>query len=146
MSLSQGYFKYINSERWYKKREYWLEMADYECEWCSKHGCALHVHHLTYTNFMHEHDDDVIVLCPACHKHADIIRKLIKGKVNNPLIRNILKKRGYPFNMKLKSRRHVIKLKKDLKKANDMLKKIDNLNSKDVKKLQRYLKEVKSEW
>lgn len=142
MALSEGYFSYINSEQWYRKRERWLEMADYECEWCSKHGCALHVHHLNYANFMYESDNDVIVLCPACHKHADIIRKLIKGRENEPLIRHILEKRGYPFDMKLKSRRHVIKLKKDLKRAVKMLSKINNLSSKDKAALENYLKEV----
>lgn len=143
MALSEGYFSYINSEQWYRKRERWLELADYECEWCSKHGCALHVHHLNYNNFMNESDNDIVVLCKACHKHADAIRKLVKNRDNEPLIQHILEKRGYPFNMKLKSRRHVIKLKKDLKKAIKMLGTIHSLNPKDKKTLKAYLKEVK---
>lgn len=142
MSLSQGYYNYMNSEQWYRKRERWLEMADYECEWCGKHGCALHIHHLTYKNFMHETDDDVIVLCRACHKHADIIRKLIKDRENEPLFRHMLEKRGYPFNMKRSTRRHVIKFKNDLKKAVKMLKSLKSLNPRDMDALQKHLKEV----
>ena len=143
MALSQGYYNYIHSEVWYRKRERWIELADYECEWCSRHGCAFHIHHVTYENFMHEKDDDVIVLCKACHKHADVIRKITKGRENEPIIRHILEKRGYPFDMKLKSRGHVIKLKRDLKKAIKMIGSLDSLDSRDMKALQSYLKEAK---
>lgn len=143
MALSEGYHQYIKSEQWFRKREEWLKMADYECEWCSKYGTTLHIHHLTYVNFMHEQDDDIIVLCPACHKHADVIRKYIKGRENEPIIEHILEKRGYPFEMKLKSRRHVIKLKRDLKKAINMIKSIKNLNPKDRKSIEDYIKEAK---
>ena len=92
---------------------------------------------------MHEKDDDVVVVCKACHKHGDIIRKIVKKHGHEPLIQHILKKRGYPFNMKLRSRKHVIKLKRDLQKAVKILKTVNNLNQKDTQALQDYLKEAK---
>lgn len=142
MALSQGYYNYINSEQWYRKRERWLELADYECEWCGKHGCALHVHHLTYANFMHETDNDIIVLCKACHKHADIIRKTIKDYRGEILIEHMLEKRGYPFDMKRTTRGHVIKFKKELKRAVKMLKSAEKLSPRDKSALQKSLKEA----
>ncbi len=135
MSLTSGYHAYINSEYWYRKRERWLKMADYECEWCSKMQTALHVHHLNYDNFYNESDSDVIVLCPACHKHADKIRKLIRGRENEPAIQAILEDRGYPFEMKLKSRKHVIELKRKLKRVVKTFDALGDLSPEDQKVL-----------
>jgi len=123
MPLSDGYFAYINSDAWYRKRERWIELADYECEWCSEFKKPLHIHHLSYENFGRENEDDVIVLCRACHLHADEIRKLLKGWTDEPFIRKLLSKRGYPFNMKRTTRKHVIKFKKRIKETQKALKK-----------------------
>lgn len=140
MALSQGYYNYIHSDLWYQKRERWLKMANYECEWCSRICTTLHIHHLTYENFMNESDDDIVVLCKPCHKHADIIRKLIKGRENEPVIQSILDNRGYPFDMKLKSRKHVIKLKRRLKKVIKTLDEIYGLDTADEEKLKACLR------
>ena len=38
-----------------------------EDEWLPPHAYRLEVHHLTYERLGHEHPEDLIVLCPACH-------------------------------------------------------------------------------
>lgn len=121
MALSEGYKKYMNSNKWYAYRKRRLEEANYECELCSKHGCALDVHHLTYENFMHEEMKDTLVCCRACHKYADRIRKLLKRLEHGDSRKheralNVLKRYGYPFNMKANSRDKLKKLWKQLKR------------------------------
>ena len=46
------------------------ELRVEEDEWLPPHAYRLEVHHLTYERVGHEHPDDLIVLCPACHAAA----------------------------------------------------------------------------
>lgn len=46
------------------------ELRQEEDEHLPPHAYRLEVHHLTYERIGHEHPDDLIVLCPACH--ADV--------------------------------------------------------------------------
>lgn len=109
MALSEGYKQYMKSDRWFMYRERRLQKANYECELCSKHGCALDVHHLTYENFMHEKPEDTLVCCRACHKYADRIRKLVKrlkrgNSYKHRRALSVLEYYGYPFDMNADSR------------------------------------------
>jgi len=139
MSLTSGYHQYMNSIEWYRKRERWLRLADYECQWCSRMQTTLYIHHLTYENFYNEKDEDIIVLCKPCHNHGDVIRKLLKGNKNNPLIQNLIQKRGYPFNMKLSSRKHVIKFKRKLKRTVNLINDLKELKPSEKRKALSYL-------
>lgn len=69
----QEYQQYINSPAWKRFREYAIKQAGYKCARCgvSKWSGPLEVHHLTYERFKRERLTDVIVLCKACHEHAD---------------------------------------------------------------------------
>lgn len=120
-----------------------MKLADYECEWCSKHMCELHIHHLTYVRIFKEKDSDVKVLCPTCHKWGDKIRKLIKDAKGSKSTRSVVKvfeeKFGYP-DMKKNDRRHVVKFYKEIVKALDCLEVMKSLNSKVRKAILKELK------
>lgn len=136
--VNEGYKKYINSKQWYRKRERWLELADYECQWCSNTQTVLQIHHLTYKNFYHEKDEDVIVLCRACHKYADRIRKHLKTSKYKKELLKYAKSKGYPFDMKNKSRHHVRRLESRLIELESRL---EELNSIEVSQ-KRVLKAI----
>lgn len=112
--VSNAYKKYINSKEWYRKRERWLEQADYECQWCSRRRCRLQVHHLTYERLFNERDDDVIVLCSTCHKWADKIRKILSNTPHKEVLRDYAESVGYPHDMKRNYRGHVRRFKRRL--------------------------------
>ncbi len=79
--------QYLASENWKVRRARSLYLAQHRCQ---NPACArgylrsltdeelreaiprtvyrLEVHHLTYERLGHEADDDLIVLCPACHR------------------------------------------------------------------------------
>ncbi|MFW6173122.1 MAG: hypothetical protein ACOC5T_05200 [Elusimicrobiota bacterium] len=139
MTLSQGYYKYMNSREWYRKRSRWLEQANYECGFCSRSQTTLQVHHLTYDNFRHEKDEDIIVLCKACHKHSDEIRKMLLGFEDEPLIKKLIEERGYPHNMKRKTRKHVLRFKKKLKKAKNTIERARSLSPRERKRIEEIL-------
>lgn len=67
------YDNYMKSEEWDKKRDAAYKRAGYTCEECYKTGVKLNAHHKTYSNFGHEKEEDIIVLCDDCHakKHLD---------------------------------------------------------------------------
>ena len=69
----QEYAEYIRSPAWKQRRYKAIQKAGERCQRCglSKWSVALEVHHLTYERFKGEHPDDLIVLCPDCHKNAD---------------------------------------------------------------------------
>lgn len=57
----------------YLKTKYWetrsiqaKERAGWRCSLCNKEG-ELHTHHRTYERLGYEDDEDLIVLCAACH-------------------------------------------------------------------------------
>jgi hypothetical protein len=63
--INEDYERYIKSKDWQCKRYQKLEEIDY-CEECGSTK-NLHVHHLTYDNFMDEPMEDLQVLCKECH-------------------------------------------------------------------------------
>jgi hypothetical protein len=67
-----SYNEYINSKDWLKKKIEFFKFLKASklkrvCDIC---GCKkrLHVHHLSYKNFMNEEMTDLQLLCYACHK------------------------------------------------------------------------------
>jgi HNH endonuclease len=67
-----AYVCYLNSKAWGAKRSAILDRAARDCEAC---GDALEageaeVHHLTYARVFRELPEDLIALCPGCHRRA----------------------------------------------------------------------------
>ena len=64
------YYKYIQSPEWKQKATEVKERAGWKCQLCNKEGSNgdLHAHHNNYKNLGNETEQDIIVLCAACHK------------------------------------------------------------------------------
>jgi AAA domain/HNH endonuclease len=67
-----AYRRYLNSQAWAAKRGEILARADGECEEC---GAGLgpgeaEVHHLSYERVGRELPEDLVALCPGCHRRA----------------------------------------------------------------------------
>lgn len=73
MPRTQFYLNYIQSDKWYAKRAKIIEKRGYVCESCSSTH-QLQLHHLTYDRLGHELDEDLLLLCKACHETADRVR------------------------------------------------------------------------
>ena len=73
LTREEEYEQYIHSARWKQLRAKALQRANGKCEKCgtSKWSVTLEVHHQTYARFQNESLDDLVVLCPPCHKEAD---------------------------------------------------------------------------
>ncbi len=73
---SAEYERYMKSEAWEKKRSERLELDDNKCVMCGRpNGLQkdrttpiLQVHHIHYKNLGHEPMEDLVSLCPTCHK------------------------------------------------------------------------------
>lgn len=73
------YRRYLFSKKWKQKRQQVFERAKKNantdnqfgvCERCGykPYKPCLQVHHLTYANLFNEPLEDLILLCPKCHK------------------------------------------------------------------------------
>jgi 5-methylcytosine-specific restriction endonuclease McrA len=82
---SPEYKDYLASPAWQRRRQQALGRARERCEACGEEGGTLHCHHLTYHNLGNEGAWDLMVLCPACHDDADLIRE---DDLNSPHERN----------------------------------------------------------
>ena len=60
------YEAYLRSPLWAAARRRALRRAGSRCQVCNADG-GLEVHHRTYERLGREHDDDLFVLCAACH-------------------------------------------------------------------------------
>lgn len=102
MSLSKGYKRYIKSEKWFGIRDKVLKRDNYQCQYCKAVGVTLHVHHLTYDNFMHERLKDLTTCCKPCHNILDKIRKTLKKITESQRAKKdaVLDFYGYPHKMK----------------------------------------------
>lgn len=61
-----NYHAYLQSSAWRARRNRRLQMAQWRCEACQGRR-DLEVHHLTYARIGREWDQDLRVLCHACH-------------------------------------------------------------------------------
>lgn len=71
--LSPEYLAHINSNGWARFADEQRLQAGYRCEWptCGKVDPDLAVHHVHYERFGQERPEDVLVLCPLCHRDLD---------------------------------------------------------------------------
>lgn len=67
--------KYIKSPEWKRRADAKRRGAGHRCEYCNLAAKVLEVHHLTYERLGYEEDDDLVVLCKACHAVADTMRR-----------------------------------------------------------------------
>jgi hypothetical protein len=66
------YQEYLRSARWLKVRRAVMLRAKGKCEICRRwegKECA----HLTYERLFHEHLEDLLWLCPRCHRELDLV-------------------------------------------------------------------------
>lgn len=61
------YQSYLRSLRWKARRLGAIALARAHCADCGA-AADLHVHHLTYDRIGNERDEDLVVLCSACHE------------------------------------------------------------------------------
>lgn len=61
------YEDYLQTPHWKRKREDKLRAVGYRCQVCHRGGRTLDVHHRTYDRRGEELDQDLTVLCRACH-------------------------------------------------------------------------------
>ena len=66
------YKDYLKTYYWENTRQRILNERGHTCERC---GCSLfdksfEVHHLSYLRLGDEYDDDLMLLCPECHKEV----------------------------------------------------------------------------
>lgn len=62
----EAYKYYVKTDCWAVRREAYLKNHD-RCEGCGL-VARLQVHHLTYENFGHEPDADLLAVCVGCHR------------------------------------------------------------------------------
>ena len=81
------YQKYLQSEKWKKKRKEIYELRKGKCEICKcKLYRSYHVHHKTYKRLGNEINSDLVLLCEKCHVeiHRQVnIKKSSKIKALN---------------------------------------------------------------
>lgn len=78
------YTKYIASNAWMRVRVRVFNRRGVQCEKCgSTDGTRLDIHHLTYERLGFERDEDLQILCQACHRKAhgrDVFGERIQWK------------------------------------------------------------------
>lgn len=80
---SKQYDNYMKSDAWAKKRKERLELDDNRCVMCGrrnglrKDGVTpiLQVHHIKYINLGNEPMEDLVSVCPGCHKKLHLYYK-----------------------------------------------------------------------
>lgn len=61
---------------WTEKREWMLWLCSGKCERCGTrpHSSELQLHHIHYDSLWYESHQDLQLLCPPCHRKADLER------------------------------------------------------------------------
>lgn len=62
-----SYAEYLQTPLWQQRRERSLALARHHCQRCGSRR-RLQVHHRTYDRLGEEADEDLEVLCDACHR------------------------------------------------------------------------------
>lgn len=62
------YTAYLRSQTWKRKRKAAIKRAAGRCEQCSCECAWPEVHHKTYKHLGAELSQDLLVLCPDCHR------------------------------------------------------------------------------
>jgi 5-methylcytosine-specific restriction endonuclease McrA len=62
------YDNYLKSEHWRKLRQRVLARDHYQCTSCHCKN-NLQIHHLSYKHLHHERMNELVTLCPRCHRY-----------------------------------------------------------------------------
>ena len=80
------YAEKLKDSRWQEKRLHIIDRDGAACRFCGEKPPVLHVHHFQYNGEPWESgDDDLITLCPLCHKEEHAIISAIKDNVLDEL-------------------------------------------------------------
>lgn len=91
MQHSKEYDKYMSSNKWKEKRVKRLKLDNNCCVMCGRPNNGkdgkevLQVHHITYKHLGNEPLEDLVSLCPSCHKK---IHKYYNRARNEPVAAN----------------------------------------------------------
>ena len=79
---SRVYREYLASPQWGMRRSQALAAAGWRCEGsdCGRSASDLEVHHLDYRRLGRERSEDLLVLCPPCHRQRDDERWRVRGR------------------------------------------------------------------
>lgn len=82
--LVKGYKSYLKTKHWTQKRISIFRRDNHKCQECGKTMDLrdANVHHLTYDHVGNELNEDLILLCPDCHKKIHGIQKRTRTKKN----------------------------------------------------------------
>tara|TARA_R110000822_G_scaffold98088_1_gene222050 strand:+ start:254 stop:619 length:366 start_codon:yes stop_codon:yes gene_type:complete len=72
---SYEYEKLIKSDKWKLRRKIMIQNTGGGCEKCFLITTKLEIHHKHYNTLGNESDQDLEVLCEACHRTADRLRE-----------------------------------------------------------------------
>ena len=73
-SWRHDYNWHIGSAEWKRFRCDVIKQRGNRCQRCGQVSAALELHHLHYHSLRSERPEDVLLLCPRCHKGADEAR------------------------------------------------------------------------
>lgn len=65
----QRYARYIKSDRWAKRKVEYYFRHDKVCWRCGSRD-GIHLHHHTYLRLGNELNEDLVPLCPPCHRRV----------------------------------------------------------------------------
>jgi 5-methylcytosine-specific restriction endonuclease McrA len=71
---SSEYQALLRSSRWQAMRRDRLVERGWKCERCRSLAYDLQLHHRHYDTLGDERDEDLVLLCPPCHRRADAER------------------------------------------------------------------------
>lgn len=74
----EGYYDYLESEIWMKKRQEWLKKSNNKCLF-RESDKNLNIHHLHYNTLGFESEKDIMVVCQDCHKKVHYIPTKMGG-------------------------------------------------------------------
>lgn len=80
------YAEKLKDSRWQERRLHIISRDSAACRFCGDKNSTLHVHHFQYNGEPWEaEDDDLITLCPRCHKEEHDVISAIKDNVLDEL-------------------------------------------------------------
>jgi 5-methylcytosine-specific restriction endonuclease McrA len=74
-SPSLSYSALLRSPRWQAMRRARIAWCGWRCERCDCLAYDLELHHLNYDRLGEERAEDLVLLCPPCHREADAERR-----------------------------------------------------------------------
>lgn len=74
------YVDYLQSPMWEPKRAEAVKRAGNACQKCKRRNVLLEVHHISYVRMGKERPEDLIAVCPPCHRDLDARSGFGKGR------------------------------------------------------------------